>query len=92
MADFRNGRLEFLIATNVAARGIDVPDIEHVINYDVPQNAEEYIHRVGRTARAGKTGSSVTFVSEWEFEDWDRIVKSLEGPKPQFMELPARWD
>jgi ATP-dependent RNA helicase DeaD len=63
MADFRAGTLQFLIATNVAARGLDIPDIEHVINYDVPQNAEEYIHRIGRTGRWGKTGSAVTFVA-----------------------------
>src|SRR5262249_51826572 len=79
MADFKSGRLEFLIATNVAARGLDIPDVEHVINYDVPQNAEEYIHRVGRTARAGKTGVAVTLVSEWELDEWDRIARAVGG-------------
>lgn len=92
MNDFRSGRLEFLVATNVAARGLDIPDIQHVINYDVPQNAEEYIHRVGRTARAGKTGKSVTFVSEWELEDWDRIAGSIKGKQPEYLEMPTRWD
>ncbi len=92
MADFREGRLEFLIATNVAARGLDIPDIEHVINYDVPQNAEEYIHRIGRTARAGKKGSAVTFVSEWELQEWDNIVRTVGSDELEHLKLPARWD
>jgi len=92
MADFRSGKLEFLIATNVAARGLDIPDVEHVINYDVPQNAEEYIHRIGRTARAGKTGSAVTFVSEWELDEWARITNEVGEENVEYLEMPARWD
>lgn len=89
MRDFRSGNLQFLIATNVAARGLDIPDIEHVINFDVPQNVEEYIHRVGRTARAGKTGSAITFVGEWELAEWDAIVEAIGRDEIEMIELPA---
>jgi len=92
MADFRSGALDFLVATNVAARGLDIPDIEHVINYDVPQNAEEYIHRIGRTARAGRRGSSYTFVGEWDLDAWDVIVREVGDDNLTHLKLPARWD
>jgi ATP-dependent RNA helicase DeaD len=92
MSDFRTGRLEFLVATNVAARGLDIPDIEHVINFDVPQNAEEYIHRVGRTARAGKKGSAVTFVGEWELDEWDAIIHTVGEGEFEHIRLPARFE
>lgn len=92
MGDFKAGRLDFLVATNVAARGLDIPDIEHVINYDVPQNAEEYIHRIGRTARAGKLGASYTFVGEWDLAAWDTIVQEVGEEHLTHLKLPARWD
>jgi ATP-dependent RNA helicase DeaD len=92
MTDFKTGKLEFLIATNVASRGLDIPDINHVINYDVPQNAEEYIHRIGRTARAGREGTAVTFVSEWELGEWDTISRTVGEDEVEHLKLPASWD
>src|SRR5262249_54263995 len=70
---FRAGALDVLIATNVAARGLDIPEITHVVNFDVPQNAEEYVHRIGRTGRAGREGKAITFVCEWDMGEWDAI-------------------
>lgn len=74
MRNFRSGHVELLIATDVAARGIDVPAVGHVINYDVPQDPLTYFHRIGRTARAGRAGSAITFVSEGEYPDFSRIM------------------
>ena len=91
MADFRGGTLQFLIATNVAARGLDIPDIHHVINFDVPQNPDEYIHRIGRTARAGKSGSAITFVSEWELAEWDAVAHVVGADALEEIPMPTRW-
>ena len=63
MADFRSGKTEILIATDVAARGIDVDDVDVVFNYDLPQDEEYYVHRIGRTGRAGREGVALSFVS-----------------------------
>ena len=73
MTRFRARRLRILVATNVAARGLDIPAVSHVINYDIPNTAEEYVHRIGRTARMGRPGTAITFVSEWDFEFLDVI-------------------
>ncbi len=62
LQDFKNERVQALIATDVAARGLDIPNVSHVINYDVPHTYEDYVHRIGRTGRAGKRGSALTFV------------------------------
>jgi ATP-dependent RNA helicase DeaD len=84
MGKFREGRIDILIATDVAARGIDVPDVNLVVNFDVPQDPEYYIHRIGRTGRAGKSGRSFTFVSGkdmWKLRDIQRYAKIRIAPQ-----------
>ena len=83
MQSFRAGKLEVLVATNLAARGLDIPQISHVVNYDMPQNVEEYVHRIGRTARMGRGGTAITFVSEWDFPMLDLLQDSLAGKLKQ---------
>ncbi len=82
---FRNGKIDVLVATDVAARGIDIDDVTHVVNYDAPTEDKTYVHRIGRTGRAGKTGISVTFV-EWEqLTRWKMInqMLGLEFAEPE---------
>jgi superfamily II DNA/RNA helicase len=76
---FRNKNYRIMVATDVAARGLDIPHIEHVINYDLPQCPEDYIHRIGRTARAGAQGSAMSFVSPAEMGIWKDIHKLMGG-------------
>lgn len=77
MQNFRKMNFRILIATDIAARGLDVPHIEHVINFDLPQVAEDFIHRMGRTARAGAEGSAISFVSNQEGRKWHAIERLL---------------
>ncbi len=77
---FRSKRIDVLVATDVAARGIDVPHITHVINYDVPVNAEDYIHRIGRTGRAGRSGIALTFVTHGDTPQL-RAIEKLVGKR-----------
>lgn len=84
MAKFRKGAIDILIATDVAARGIDVDDIEAVFNYDLPNDEEYYVHRIGRTGRAGRTGKAFTFISGreiYKLKDIQRYTKSRILPK-----------
>jgi len=94
MNSFRNGRTEILIATDVAARGIDVDDVEAVFNYDIPQDDEYYVHRIGRTGRAGKTGRAFTFVKGkevYKLKDIQRYcnAKILAQPIPSSEDVAA---
>lgn len=78
MKKFKTGYISILIATDVAARGLDIPHIEHVINYDLPQCPEDYIHRIGRTGRAGKSGEAICFVTPNETMQWKQIALFLK--------------
>ncbi|MEK7094350.1 MAG: DEAD/DEAH box helicase [Patescibacteria group bacterium] len=87
---FRNGRYRILVATDIAARGIDVKGIELVVNYDLPSNAEDYVHRVGRTARAGAAGHAISFATpdqRGDVRDIERLIKATLPPK-MLPELP----
>ena len=75
MRRFRDRKLEFLVATDVAARGIDVDDVEVVLNYDLPRDPEDYVHRIGRTGRAGRSGRAISFVTPREMFALDRIFR-----------------
>lgn len=86
--DFRNGRVDVLIATDILSRGIDIDDITMVVNFDVPAEAEDYVHRIGRTARAGTDGKAVTFVGERDQQRFARIERFLKIEVPR-EEVPA---
>jgi ATP-dependent RNA helicase RhlE len=77
LTDFRSGRVKILVATDIAARGIDVAGVSHVINFELPNVAEQYVHRIGRTARAGKDGIAIAFCGEDERGDLRGIEKLI---------------
>jgi ATP-dependent RNA helicase DeaD len=73
LAAFRAGQIQFLIATNVASRGLDITDLPFVLSFDIPEDADTYVHRIGRTGRAGREGTAITFVGEWDLDGWEAI-------------------
>ena len=88
---FRAGDLHVLIATNVAARGLHIEDISHVVNYDLPEDADVFTHRIGRTGRAGKTGVAITFVGEWDLDQFDQLRAKAGVPfRREILELYDR--
>ena len=84
LTKFRNGDIQFLIASDVASRGLDIPKVSHVINLDVPSNPEDYIHRIGRTGRAGNKGTSVTLCSMKEVKTLEAIENLIAQPLSKF--------
>jgi ATP-dependent RNA helicase DeaD len=89
MDKFRKGEIDILVATDVAARGLDIPDVTHVINYSIPQNPDGYIHRIGRTGRAGKSGIAITFVTPREYRQL-RLIEKTAKTTISKAKLPTR--
>ena len=85
LEDFQKGNIYIMIATDVASRGLHVDDITHVINYDLPQDAEDYVHRIGRTARAGKKGTAITLCCEDFAQHLERVEVYLKK------KIPVAW-
>lgn len=89
MRKFKKGEIDILVATDVAARGLDIPDVSHVINYSIPQDPEGYIHRIGRTGRAGKSGIAITFVTPREYRHL-RLIEKAAKTVIQKAKLPTK--
>jgi len=83
MKSFRGGKFDVLVATDLASRGIDVADISHIINFDIPEDPEVYVHRVGRTARMGAKGKAFTFVTRQQGEELTRVEELINMIVPQ---------
>ena len=97
LGKFRARSRNILVATDVAARGLDIPSVDLVLNFDLPENSETYIHRVGRTARAGQSGHAISMVTQYDIEIWQRIeaalgkqLKVYETDKEEVMVLAER--
>ncbi len=80
---FRSGEVPILVASDVAARGLDIPGVSHVFNFDVPIHADDYVHRIGRTGRAGRTGTAITLATEYEAEMISAVEKLIQQPIPR---------
>ena len=90
LADFRSGALKILVASDVAARGLDIPDVSHVFNYDVAHNADDYVHRIGRTGRAGKSGQTFMIVTPSDDRSLDKVLKLIKmSPEELTLDLSS---
>jgi len=88
MRTFRAGQIEVLVATDVAARGLDIPDVGLVVNFDIPPDPEYYVHRIGRTGRLGKRGEAITFVNPWEMREL-RVIERITGAHLRREQVPT---
>ena len=90
LESFRNGELKLLVASDVAARGLDIPAVSHVFNYDVPHHADDYVHRIGRTGRAGRSGEALMIITPADSRSLDKVLK-LIGQAPAETVLELDW-
>jgi superfamily II DNA/RNA helicase len=90
--DFKNDKIKILVASDVAARGLDVPSVSHVFNYDVPSHAEDYVHRIGRTGRAGRKGDTVMLVGRLDEKNYDAILDMIKVKEIEELEIPGIED
>jgi len=92
LADFKEGKVEFLVASDVAARGLDVPSVAYVLNYDVPSHSEDYVHRIGRTGRAGRKGDAVMFVTPGDYKYYAAILDMIKMKEIDELDIPGVED
>jgi superfamily II DNA/RNA helicase len=92
LEDFKSGAVEFLVASDVAARGLDVPSVGHVLNYDVPSHSEDYVHRIGRTGRAGRKGDAIMFVTPFDRKNYAAILHLINKKEIEEIEIPGVAD
>ncbi len=89
---FRNGEIKFLVASDVAARGLDVPTVSHVFNYDVPNHSEDYVHRIGRTGRAGRKGDAIMLVARLDEKNYQEILDLIKVKEIEEIDIPGIED
>ena len=92
LEDFKSGKVKLLVASDVAARGLDVPSVSHVFNYDVPNHSEDYVHRIGRTGRAGREGDAIMLVARLDEKNYDAILDLIKVDSIDEIEIPGLED
>ncbi len=92
LAEFKSGEIKLLVASDVAARGLDIPEVSHVFNYDVPHHSEDYVHRIGRTGRAGRKGDAIMLVSRLDDKSYKNVLKFIKVDAIEEMEIPGIED